>query len=184
MGLAECFVSCKRIQAFLELPEHTLANRENTHENINDDTQLDKEILKLEEVTCHWKPNVYNNDNRNIDVPKSVALSNVSFRFSTNQLYCIIGRVGSSKSALLQSITGELPLSGGQISSCYGSMSYAAQEPWIMDGTIRENITMGLNYDKKWYERVVEACGLAPDIAVFKNMDQTIVGDRGVQLSG
>ena len=41
-----------------------------------------------------------------------------------------------------------------------GSVSYASQDPWIFSGTIKENILFGLDYDKAWYDRVVECCCL------------------------
>lgn len=85
-------------------------------------------------------------------------------------------------------------------------MAYATQDPWIMDGTVRENITIGRDYDAIWYKNVVGACGLDVDFTQLSNSDQTIVGkfkvrliqsfnikitawaiclgDRGVQLSG
>ncbi len=42
-----------------------------------------------------------------------------------------------------------------------GSVSYAAQEPWIFSGTVRENITFGLPYDRERFYKVVEACALS-----------------------
>jgi ATP-binding cassette subfamily C (CFTR/MRP) protein 4 len=53
-----------------------------------------------------------------------------------------------------------------------------------MNGTIRENVTMGIAFDREWYDRVIDACGLRMDLKIFRNGDQTIVGDRGVQCSG
>jgi ATP-binding cassette subfamily C (CFTR/MRP) protein 4 len=53
-----------------------------------------------------------------------------------------------------------------------------------MDGTVRENIVMGLDFKKKWYDEVVNASGLALDFTQFPYGDATIVGDRGVQCSG
>jgi len=129
------------------------------------------------------------------------ALSNITLELQTGQLTCLIGTVGSGKSALLQAIVGELPVFQGSISrrynknnSKYGknedetegreTISYAAQDPWIMDGTVQENVTMGLPFDRDWYDRVIDACGLRMDFKIFLHGDRTIVGDRGVQCSG
>ena len=121
------------------------------------------------------------------------ALFNVSLDLMMGQLTCVIGTVGSGKSALLQAIVGELPVLRGVISrldknnenlNSTVKLSYASQDPWIMDGTIRENVTMGLDFDQDWYDRVINACGLRMDFKIFLNGDQTIVGDRGVQCSG
>jgi ATP-binding cassette subfamily C (CFTR/MRP) protein 4 len=117
-------------------------------------------------------------------VDPKIALENISLTFKDKALYCVIGKVGSGKSALLQALAGELPVSSGRIIKDYSSVAYAAQDPWIMDGSVRENITMGLPYKEDWYHQVVDACGLVPDIDGFLHGDLTIVGDRGVQCSG
>jgi ATP-binding cassette subfamily C (CFTR/MRP) protein 4 len=53
-----------------------------------------------------------------------------------------------------------------------------------MDGTVRENVLIGQDWDKEWYEKVINACGLDVDYKQLRQGDMTIVGDRGVQLSG
>mmetsp|Transcript_107829 Transcript_107829/g.220103 ORF Transcript_107829/g.220103 Transcript_107829/m.220103 type:complete len:1402 (+) Transcript_107829:151-4356(+) len=129
------------------------------------------------------------------------ALSGVSLEFRKGQLTCVIGKVGCGKSALLQAIIGELPVYKGRITQRYNSntdggdkeqknvrtrekIAYASQDPWIMNGTVFENITMGLPFDQEWYNRVIDACGLRMDLAIFQDGDKTLVGERGVQCSG
>ena len=58
------------------------------------------------------------------------------------------------------------------------------QIPWVFSGTIRENILFGQPYDELRYTRITEACALKEDIQQFPDCDQTIVGERGVVLSG
>jgi ATP-binding cassette subfamily C (CFTR/MRP) protein 4 len=121
------------------------------------------------------------------------ALSDITIDLERGQLTCVIGSVGCGKSALLQALVGELPVYRGKLRHRYSDaqndnkrekVAYAAQDPWIVDGTVRENITMGHPYDEIWYNRVVDACGLRLDFQTFRRGDQTIVGDKGVQLSG
>ncbi|ORZ37672.1 ABC transporter type 1, transmembrane domain-containing protein, partial [Catenaria anguillulae PL171] len=50
--------------------------------------------------------------------------------------------------------------------------------------TLRENILLTSQYDDKWYNRVIEACALKPDLETLPNGDQTLIGDKGVNLSG
>jgi ATP-binding cassette subfamily C (CFTR/MRP) protein 4 len=80
-------------------------------------------------------------------------------------------------------LAGELLPNVGDIVVRTKSIAYAAQDPWMMDGTVRENITMGKEFNADFYLRVIEACGLRPDIERFPSGDQTLVGDRGVQCS-
>lgn len=82
-------------------------------------------------------------------------------------------------------LAGELPPSSGTLKRKQGStIAYAPQDPWIMDGTVRENILLGKPYDSDFYSSIVNACGLNVDFAQLRDGEDTIVGDRGVQLSG
>ena len=110
-------------------------------------------------------------------------LCDVSFVTPTQSLTIICGRVGSGKSTLLSAIAGEVKLSNGTV-KCPGTLAYVPQVPWVFSGTIRENILFGESDDPHWYSTVVEACALKEDIELFPNKDDTLVGQRGVVLSG
>lgn len=60
----------------------------------------------------------------------------------------VIGSVGSGKSTILQVILGELPLDSGHL-IVNGTVSYASQEPWLFEGTVRQNILFTEAYDEK-----------------------------------
>lgn len=111
------------------------------------------------------------------------ALRNVTYEVKAGELMMIVGRVGSGKSSVLMSILGELPLVSGQITT-QGLISYAAQEAWIFAGTVRENVLFGKKFDPARYERVLSVCALDKDIKLFPEGDETVVGERGVSLSG
>jgi ABC-type multidrug transport system fused ATPase/permease subunit len=49
---------------------------------------------------------------------------------------------------------------------------------------VRENILLGKPFDIDFYNSIVIACGLNVDFAQLRDGENTIVGDRGVQLSG
>lgn len=84
---------------------------------------------------------------------------------------------------MLHAILRELPLSEGSI-TVGGVISYASQEPWLFAGSVRQNILFGLDYNKNRYRKVVKACALRTDFEQLPYGDKTIVGDRGVSLSG
>ena len=186
MGLSECYISCKRIQAFFELSEwEHLSQEDQVNESIKDSAEKHADsgqVLSFSNVTCHWKEPSQESDL--LPGLGRIALSDISISFQTGKLYCIIGIVGSGKSALLQALAGELPVSEGKVMRNYTTLSYAVQDPWIMDASVRENIVMGCPFDEDWYNEVVKACGLEADIAGFLFGDMTILGDRGVQCSG
>ena len=64
------------------------------------------------------------------------------------------------------------------------SIAYVGSTPWIIDGTIKENILMGRSWKEKRYRKVLFACDLNTDIDFLPFKDDTEVGDDGVLLSG
>lgn len=112
-----------------------------------------------------------------------LSLQSISFSVKPGELLVIVGRVGSGKSNILMSMMGELPIISGSL-SFYGRLSYASQEPWIFGGTVEENILFGKDYDDKRFEDVVKACALQRDLELFPNGKKTIVGERGISMSG
>lgn len=65
-----------------------------------------------------------------------------------------------------------------------GTVAYSAQAPWIQTQTIRENICFGAAYDEARYLKVTRACALHNDFKAFQDGDLTVIGDRGINLSG
>jgi ABC-type transport system involved in cytochrome bd biosynthesis fused ATPase/permease subunit len=65
-----------------------------------------------------------------------------------------------------------------------GQTAYVAQTPWIQSGTFKENLCFGRHMDEELYERVLQACDLKKDIAMFPFGDETGIGERGINLSG
>jgi len=61
-------------------------------------------------------------------------------------------------------------------------IAFVPQEAWIFGGTIRENILVGREYQKEFYDRVIQACSLVSDFENFPSRDQTFVGEKGVTL--
>lgn len=114
---------------------------------------------------------------------KSPTLSNVNVTIKKGKLIGVVGPVGAGKSSLLQALLRELPLESGSI-NINGVVSYAAQEPWVFAGTVRQNILFGQDMDRERYDAVVKACALLKDFEQFEFGDKTIIGERGASLSG
>jgi ABC-type multidrug transport system fused ATPase/permease subunit len=53
-----------------------------------------------------------------------------------------------------------------------------------MNGTVRENILFGQQFDFKRYQRVLEMSALQHDLDSLPAADFTLVGERGPTLSG
>lgn len=65
-----------------------------------------------------------------------------------------------------------------------GSIAYTQQTPWIRNKSIRENIVYNKKFDVDQYVDTVQYCEFERDVCMQKRGDKTLVGDRGVTLSG
>jgi energy-coupling factor transporter ATP-binding protein EcfA2 len=65
-----------------------------------------------------------------------------------------------------------------------GHVAYCSQVPWIFEGTVRENVLFGAAYDERRYLQVIEACALRDDLRRLPAGEATLIGERGVNLSG
>jgi ABC-type multidrug transport system fused ATPase/permease subunit len=130
------------------------------------------ESVRLRDASFTWNRHIGTN-----------VLENINFSARKGELSCIVGRVGSGKSSLLQSILGELYKNDGEV-VVRGRVAYVAQAPWVMNASVRENIVFGHRWDPSFYELTVEACALLDDFRNLPDGDQTEVGERGISLSG
>lgn len=83
----------------------------------------------------------------------------------------------------MQLLLGEMPIKNG-LTTLFGTVSYACQQPWLFTGTVRNNILFGQVYDKRRYNEVIKCCALLTDFEQLPHGDKTIVGERGASLSG
>ena len=65
-----------------------------------------------------------------------------------------------------------------------GKICYVEQEPFIMSQTVKENILFGEPYNEERLNKVIEVCCLKTDIEQFKNGIETLIGERGIDISG
>ncbi|XP_019851290.1 PREDICTED: multidrug resistance-associated protein 4-like [Amphimedon queenslandica] len=176
--LLESRVGYKRIKGFLLLPE--LEAFRNQHEEYCDflltvplNTNVDTIGITVENLTASWSMSL-----------DDTTLQDISFNIDQSKpLLAVVGAVGSGKSTLLQCLLKELPVLSGTL-SVRGSVAYASQEACVFSTSLRENILFGLPYEEEWYRTVVHACALEKDISLLENGDMTLVGERGVTLSG
>ncbi|EJD04272.1 uncharacterized protein FOMMEDRAFT_106872 [Fomitiporia mediterranea MF3/22] len=109
--------------------------------------------------------------------------------FKRGGLNLIIGPTGSGKTSLLMALLGEMHSLPSGPTSWYNlprdkGVAYAAQESWVQNETIRDNILFGSPYDEERYKKVIYQCGLERDLTLFDAGDQTEVGEKGLTLSG
>lgn len=113
----------------------------------------------------------------------SAVLHDVSISCARGSVTIIAGVVGSGKSTLLQGLIGEAERLAGT-ARVRGRVAYCAESPWILNRTLRENITFIDPLRTAWYDEVVSACALEVDAAALRDGHDTLIGDQGVTLSG
>ncbi|TKA78197.1 hypothetical protein B0A49_05202 [Cryomyces minteri] len=64
------------------------------------------------------------------------------------------------------------------------SIAYCAQSPWLRNLTLRENILGESAFNRVWYGTVTRTCGLQTDFSTLRKGDETMVGTKGISLSG
>nr|AKC34058.1 ABCC4-like protein [Spodoptera litura]AKC34900.1 ABCC4-like protein [Spodoptera litura] len=147
------------------------AGSEDEHE-LGARVEDDARGVRLKHATAKW-----------IDTHPENTLTDLSLTIKPGKIIAVIGPVGAGKSSLLHVLLRELPLLSGTV-HVGGDVSYASQEPWLFAGSVRQNILFGQPMDRPRYNTVVRRCALDRDFALFPHGDKTIVGERGVSLSG
>ncbi|TFK76755.1 P-loop containing nucleoside triphosphate hydrolase protein [Pluteus cervinus] len=109
--------------------------------------------------------------------------------FKQGCINLILGPTGSGKTSLLMALLGEMHFIPTGPESWFhlpreGGVAYAAQESWVQNETIRDNIVFDSPFDETRYQKVVYQCALERDLELFHAGDQTEVGEKGLTLSG
>ena len=137
-----------------------------------DAVAIGNESIRVRDATFTW----------NKDEPRR-ALNHIDYSAKQGELSCIVGRVGAGKSSFLQAILGDLWKIHGEV-VIRGTTAYVAQQPWVMNASVKDNILFGHRYDANFYDRTVHACALRDDLQTLPDGDETEVGERGISLSG
>jgi ATP-binding cassette, subfamily B, bacterial PglK len=129
---------------------------------------------------------------------KDSAIRNVSFTSRHGNSLAIVGTSGAGKTTLADAIlgllipeTGEVLLGGRtplQIRNSFpGSMSYVSQDVALLDGTIKENVSLGLPdalIDTAKVEKALRRAHIWDFVQSLPDKLETVVGERGTRLSG
>ncbi|KGQ06661.1 Metal resistance protein YCF1 [Beauveria bassiana D1-5] len=174
----ECLSSFDRMQEFYRQPIHpgllTKTGDAPSTEEKESNTSQDQPVVRFVDQDFAWT-----------DTSPAV-LRNLNASIRKGRFTAIVGRTGSGKSTLLESILAETADLGGCTERRFASAAYCSQVPWLVNGTLKSNITYGSSApaDEEWYQTVLVACGLENDIQNLAAGDLTEIGDSGSKLSG
>jgi ATP-binding cassette subfamily B protein len=120
----------------------------------------------------------------------------VSLRLERGTLTVVTGRIGAGKTTLLQTLLGLLPKDEGEIywNGCAVAdpatffvpprSAYTPQVPHLFSNTLKENILLGLPEDSADLAGAISMAVMEHDVAGLENGVETVIGTRGVKLSG
>ncbi len=108
----------------------------------------------------------------------------------------VTGRIGAGKTTLLEAVLGLLPADRGRVLWNGEAVeapnefmvpprcAYTPQVPVLFSETVRENVLLGLETRSEALDEAARLAVLEPDIATLRHGLDTVVGPRGVRLSG
>ncbi|KAL4884486.1 putative ABC transporter [Aspergillus karnatakaensis] len=116
--------------------------------------------------------------------PAENVLTDINVSIPRGSFTVVVGPIGSGKSTLLHSIMSEVPYTSGLVSVQETDTAFCAQTPWLTNTNVRENIVGASHFDPVWYKTVVKACALHRDFAQLPYGDRSMIGSKGILLSG
>jgi len=165
-------VAFKRIEDFLLRQDEKVESRYNPDLNILQG--MDQGEVVVDDGEYRWRTTAPTDPS---------TLQNINLHFQPGSLVCVYGPTGSGKSSLLLALLKEL-LSVRGTSEMKGTISYASQQAWIQNATVRDNILFGKPFDAEHYNKVIKVCSLKRDLEILESGDMTEIGEKGVNLSG
>ncbi|KAG7382781.1 hypothetical protein PHYPSEUDO_004355 [Phytophthora pseudosyringae] len=129
-------------------------------------------VVAVEDATLGWATN------------GPVIFQHLDVTVGAGELLVVHGRPGSGKSSFLSALLGEMQArdgsDGGRTGRVYvgGSVAYCPQQPWLQQTlSVRDNVLFGLPFDRRKYQRVLDACALVNPLTMLPAGDHTLIQD-------
>lgn len=147
--------------------------------------------------------------NKNYQFKSNIEMKNIMFRYGDTHIlddfslsinkggkYAIKGESGTGKSSILNLLIGYLKEYQGTIQmdgldykninpeALRDNFTYISQQPHIFSGSIKENITLGVEYSQKEIDNVLKFTGLAKWITSLPSQDETYISYNSHNISG
>ncbi|WVQ79499.1 hypothetical protein IAT38_001598 [Cryptococcus sp. DSM 104549] len=190
MMLSEARVACGRLSELFsaeELQDDIKIDSNSpyaiqAHASFQFESSAPPEVLELkdkkDESDVEEKPDTSESDD------KPFQLKGVNLQIPHGALVCVVGAVGTGKTALLSGLIHEMKRTEGEV-VFGGPISYVPQHAWVQSGSIKDNITFaGTDSDINRVNEIIDACALTRDVKMWPDGIQTKVGERGITMSG
>lgn len=188
----ETKVSVDRVEEFLN-EEETEKYEQLQHANLDEEGNP---MIGFQNATFSWGGKEAPGD----EASSAFRLMDMDIKFEMGKLNIIAGPTGCGKTSLLMALLGEMTLIKGKVFLPGGysredvhpdpetglteSVAYCAQQAWLVNANIKDNILFAAPLDEKRYKDVLVACALERDLEILDDGDETLVGEKGITLSG
>ena len=127
---------------------------------------------------------------------ESNVLNGISFNAISGDFLGVMGHTGAGKSTILKLIErfyepqqgriliNEVDINDYSISSVRARVGFVSQDPFLFYGTIRENVAYARDASEDEINRALDLAGAIDFVSDLPEGMDTMVGDRGVMLSG
>ncbi|KAJ3392648.1 Canalicular multispecific organic anion transporter 2 [Chytriomyces hyalinus] len=185
MGLIACKISWKRVTEFLAAEENESVSSNKLHPTQAVAAPDDKNAISFH-ASFEWtvrEPAFEAADMGSLPNKTISGLFDWKLDVKKGSLVAIVGSVGSGKSSFFSACTGQMTKTDGNV-RVNGSVAICLQQPWLYSDSVKDNIVFGHDFDVARFENAVEMCALSSDICDFQNGIDTLIGEKGISLSG
>ena len=162
------------------------------------DTRQETDRLRVLEVTgltYHYVQSKARREDSGVENAVH-GIEDVSFQVAQGSFTVITGRIGAGKTTLLRTLLGLLPKQAGEV--CWNGepvtapaefftppySAYTPQAPQLMSVSLKDNLLLGLPVTDGELERALHQAVLENDLAIMPDGLATVIGPKGVRLSG
>lgn len=162
----------------------------NLYEDMGKDTLNYGEETIFEDYSIEFK-------NVDFAYKEKLVLKNLSFNLEGNKSYALVGSSGSGKSTIAKLISGFYKVDGGEIligkkpiekykkEALIKNIAFVFQDSKLFKKSIYENVALAKeNATKEEVMKALKDAGCMEILEKFKERENTIIGSKGVYLSG
>jgi len=190
--LEEAFVGVERMNEYLRLPLEPEAELPSftafpTGHRVHDSQQTPPSAVRVPALSLEIRDLCFR---YSTELPW--VLKNLSLRIEKGEKIGVVGRTGAGKTSLFQTLQGFYPHESGQIlfdgvelsrSEARALMSVVPQDPVLFNASVRENLSLGEHLGDDKLLDALEKVGLSPWLARFARPLDTLIEEKGKNLS-
>jgi len=150
----------------------------------NEDTKSSQDTVS--QKTDLTEPLIKNDSANSKEQAVGFELKNFNIKVKKGELVAIIGKSGSGKSSLMMGLLNELQYieNPDMKFALNPNIALVSQKPWIRNDTLKANVIFGSESNQALYAQSIRFAALEEDLEILPQKDQTIIGDKGINVSG